>query len=361
MMIYLMAMGIRLIEMKRILKPTGSVYLHCDPTASHYLKIVMDSLFGVQRFRNEIVWCYRGGGVPKSDFSRKHDIILRYSKTKDVVFNVDDIRIPYSQETQERLRYRARAFRESGVYDNYDMNEKGKHPEDWWTIQPIMPSSKERTGYPTQKPLVLLDRIIKASSNEGDVVLDPFCGCATACVAAERLGRQWIGIDISPSAETITKLRLTDEAETKAGRGTGVLKENQLPLPFDPLTDIHILTQPPLRTDVDENEPQQQRLPNYRVHKNDLYGKQEGNCNGCQEHFKIRNLTVDHIRPQSKGGTDHPNNLQLLCQACNSTKGKGTQEETGFTIEKAGRVVIASQKLLIAKGKVKPDSIPADH
>ena len=106
-----------------------------------------------------------------------------------------------------------------------------------------MPSSKERTGYPTQKPLVLLDRIIKASSNEGDVVLDPFCGCATACVAAERLGRQWIGIDISPSAETITKLRLTDEAETKAGRGTGVLKENQLPLPFDPLTDIHILTQ----------------------------------------------------------------------------------------------------------------------
>ncbi len=336
MMIYLMAMCIRLIEMKRILKPTGSVYLHCDPTASHYLKMVMDSLFGVQRFRNEIVWCYRGGGVPKSDFSRKHDIILRYSKTKDVVFNVDDIRIPYSQETQERLRYRARAFRESGVYDNYDMNEKGKHPEDWWTIQPIMPSSKERTGYPTQKPLVLLDRIIKASSNEGDVVLDPFCGCATACVAAERLGRQWIGIDISPSAETITKLRLTDEAETKAGRGTGVLKENQLPLPFDPLTDIHILTQPPLRTDVDENEPQQQRLPNYRVHKNDLYGKQEGDCNGCERHFEIRNLTVDHKHPQSKGGTDHPDNLQLLCQACNSTKGKGTQEELISRLKEQG-------------------------
>ena len=197
-------------------------------------------------------------------------------------------------------------------------------------------SSKERTGYPTQKPLALLDRIIKASSNEGDMVLDPFCGCATACVAAERLGRQWIGIDISPSAETITKLRLTDEAETKAGRGTGVLEENQLPLPFDPLTDIHILTQPPLRTDVDENEPQQQRLPNYRVHKNDLYGKQEGDCNGCERHFEIRNLTVDHIRPQSKGGTDHPNNLQLLCQACNSTKGKGTQEELDSRLKEQG-------------------------
>ena len=138
----------------------------------------------------------------------------------------------------------------------------------------------------------------------------------------------------------------------RRGRGTGVLKENQLPLPFDPLTDIHILTQPPLRTDVDENEPQQQRLPNYRVHKNDLYGKQEGDCNGCKRHFEIRNLTVDHIRPQSKGGTDHPNNLQLLCAACNSSKGKGTQEELDFTIERTGRAVIANQKLLLRREKL---------
>ena len=183
MMIYLMAMGIRLIEMKRILKPKGSIYLHCDPTASHYLKLVMDSIFGSQSFRNEIVWCYRGGGVPKHDFSRKHDIILRYSKTKDVTFNVDDIRVPYSQDSQERLKYKARAFRGDKVYDNYEMNERGKHPEDWWPIQPLMPSEKkERTGYPTQKPLVLLDRIIKASSNKGDMVLDPFCGvCNCLC------------------------------------------------------------------------------------------------------------------------------------------------------------------------------------
>ena len=148
-------------------------------------------------------------------------------------------------------------------------------------------TSKERTGYPTQKPLALLDRIIKASSNEGDVVLDPFCGCATACVAAERLGRQWIGIDISPSAETITKLRLINEAETKAGRGTGVLKENQLPLPFDPLTDMsYRFTTEPLRTD-------RQRRMNHRhtdaftqttkrSQTRPLFGKQEGKCNGCQ-------------------------------------------------------------------------------
>ena len=316
MMIYLMAMCIRLIEMKRILKPTGSIYLHCDPTASHYLKMVMDSLFGVERFRNEIVWCYRGGGVPQRDFSRKHDIILRYSKTKDVVFNVDDIRIPYSQETQERLRYRARAFRESGVYDNYDMNAKGKHPEDWWTIQPIMPSSKERTGYPTQKPLVLLDRIIKASSNEGDMVLDPFCGCATACVAAERLHRQWIGIDISPAAETITKYRLLEEVQPL-----------QPELWHDVDANVIVTDQPPVRTDVDDPRPQQPPLPNYRVHKKHLYGIQEGYCNGCKRHFEVRNLTVDHIKPQIKGGTDHIVNLQLLCQACNSTKGTGTQEE----------------------------------
>lgn len=325
MMIYLMAMCIRLIEMKRILKPTGSIYLHCDPTASHYLKMVMDSLFGVQHFRNEIVWCYRGGGVPQKDFSRKHDIILRYSKTKDVVFNVDDIRIPYSQETQERLRYRARSFRESGVYDNYDMNEKGKHPEDWWTIQPIMPSSKERTGYPTQKPLVLLDRIIKASSNEDDMVLDPFCGCATACVAAERLGRQWVGIDISPSAETITKYRLLEEVQPL-----------QPELWHDVDANVIVTSHPPVRTDVDDPRPQQPPLPNYRVHKNHLYGIQEGYCNGCRRHFEIRNLTVDHIRPQIDGGTDHIVNLQLLCQACNSTKGTGTQEQLIERLQEQG-------------------------
>ena len=341
MMIYLMAMGIRLIEMKRILKPTGSIYLHCDPTASHYLKFVMDSIFGNQNFRNEIAWGYSNSGRPKRFFANKHDIILFYTKSDKAFWG--NYKMPVSEEylashyrhvdeQGRKCRIRVDAGKKRVYYP-----EEGMTPNDWWKDIPSLNSvAKERTGYPTQKPLALLDRIIKASSNEGDMVLDPFCGCATACVAAERLGRQWIGIDISPSAETITKLRLTDEAETKAGRGTGTLEENQLPLPFDPLTDIHILTQPPLRTDVDENEPQQQRLPNYRVHKNDLYGKQEGDCNGCQEHFKIRNLTVDHIRPQSKGGTDHPNNLQLLCQACNSTKGKGTQEELDSRLKKQG-------------------------
>ncbi len=208
MMAYLVMMAIRIVEMHRILKPTGSLYLHCDPTASHYLKIILDSVFGAMHFRNEIIWCYRGGGVPKNDFSRKHDIIFRYSQSKDMTFNVDDIRMPYSQESQERLRYTAKAFRGDRVYDNYDMNEKGKHPEDWWVMQPIMPSSKERTGYPTQKPLELYKRIVAASSNKDDFVLDPFCGCGTTLMAAEELGRHWIGIDLTYLATGAVKLQI---------------------------------------------------------------------------------------------------------------------------------------------------------
>ena len=174
--------------------------------------------------------------------------------------------------------------------------------------------SREYTGYPTQKPLKLLDRIIQTSSNEGDIVLDPFCGCATACVAAEHLHRHWVGIDISPDAEDITKLRLTEEVDESSNL-------------FNPLTDVIVLKDPPARTDNAEEVAVQQRLPAYQTHKNELFGRQEGKCNGCQEFFRFRNLTVDHIRPQIDGGTDHINNLQLLCATCNSTKGTGTQAE----------------------------------
>ena len=341
MMIYLMAMGIRLIEMQRILKPTGSIYLHCDPTASHYLKTMMDSVFGWRNFRNEIAWGKYAGrkNNARKKFNTQQDTILYYAYPSATFFPQYE---PLSESAVKEYRHkdengrlyrfarRGRGYESAGGNKRIYLDENpGNAVGSLWITKDLQlaQSSKERTGYPTQKPLKLLERIIKASSNEGDVVLDPFCGCATACVAAERLGRQWIGIDISPSAETITKLRLTEEAETKAGRGIGVLREGQMPLPFDPMTDIHILTHPLLRTDVDENEPQQQRLPNYRVHKNDLYGKQEGDCNGCRDHFKIRHLEVDHIVPQSAGGTDHPKNLQLLCSSCNRIKGRGSQEE----------------------------------
>ena len=211
---YLSYMANRLVECYRVLKPTGSVYLHCDPTFSHYLKVVMDAVFGRENFRNEIVWCYRGGGVPKRDFARRHDTIFRYSKGRTRTFNVDDVRIPYSSDTEERLKYPARSFRGSKTYDAYRQHPKGKHPEDWWTIQPIMPSSKERLGYPTQKPIALLDRIVKASSNPGDLVLDPFCGCGTTVHAAQNLERRWIGIDICVNACRLIERRLTSHFDS---------------------------------------------------------------------------------------------------------------------------------------------------
>ena len=305
---YLIMMGVRLLEMRRLLKPTGSIYLHCDPTASHYLKLVMDAVFGQGNFRNEIVWCYRGGGVPKRDFARKHDIILRYA-IGTPIFNVDDVRIPYSEDSSDRLVYTARSFRTNAVYDSYRQNPQGKHPEDWWPMQPIMPSSKERVGYPTQKPLALLERIIKASSNAGDTVLDPFCGCATACVAADFLYREWVGIDLSSLAAKLVRQRIDD---------LGTLR-------FDIIhrTDI------PQRTDVG-------KLPPYKTHKHTLFGQQEGFCNGCGIFFPFQNFTVDHVIPQSKGGTHHIDNLQLLCNACNSKKGSGTQEELIAKLKQQG-------------------------
>ena len=209
---YLVSMTLRITEIHRVLKPTGSFYLHCDPSASHYLKLVLDAVFCSQGgdFLNEIIWCYRGGGVPKKNFGRKHDVIFRYSKGKDYCFNVDDIRIPYSGDSEERLKYKARSFRANKVYDNYEQNEKGKHPEDWFEIQPIMPSSKERLGYPTQKPEALLERIIKASSNENDIILDAYCGCGTTVAVSQRLDRKWIGIDITYQSISLILRRLQD-------------------------------------------------------------------------------------------------------------------------------------------------------
>ena len=208
-MAYLCMMAPRLLEMKRVMKETGSIYLHCDPTASHYLKLLMDAVFGGGNFRNEIVWCYAGGGIAKKDFGHKHDILLRYSKSNNYLFYVDEVRIPYSEEILSRPKSSyAKAHRKNKIYEGYDLNPKGKHPEDWWIIQPINPMAKERLGYPTQKPEALLERIIKASSNEGDLVLDPFCGCGTTIAVAEQFGRKWIGIDITYLAIDVIKKRM---------------------------------------------------------------------------------------------------------------------------------------------------------
>ncbi len=198
---YLINMTIRLLELKRILKGTGTVYLHCDPTASHYLKIIMDRIFGEGNFRNEIVWYYRGAGTPKNDFARRHDVIFRYTKSSQFHFNADPARQTYAAATVQRFSHHIGNVRGSRDYGTQELNPLGKHPDDVFTdIQPIAPSAKDRLGYPTQKPLQLLERLIKVSSKAGDVVLDPFCGCGTTIAAAELEKRHWIGIDITYSA-----------------------------------------------------------------------------------------------------------------------------------------------------------------
>ncbi|MCD6365109.1 MAG: restriction endonuclease [Planctomycetes bacterium] len=202
MLAYLAMMAPRLVELRRALKPTGSIYLHCDPTASHYLKILMDAVFGGRNFRNELIWWYETGGIPQNDFSRKHDSILRYSKGDRYAFNPKEIMEKRSDEVLRRIATgHPSATRSTGQY---------RHPSDVWKIPAINAMAKERLGYPTQKPEALLERIIKASSNEGDIVLDPFCGCGTAVAVAQKLNRRWMGIDITHLAINLIKVRLRD-------------------------------------------------------------------------------------------------------------------------------------------------------
>ncbi len=372
---YLIMMAVRLLEMRRILKATGSIYVHCDPTASHYLKNLMDAVFGKDNFRSEIVWRRTSAHGRAKRWGNIHDTLLFYSRGKNYTWNrtfqdynrdyidrffrhsdarglfrLSDLTGPgtrrgnsglprrgvdptavgrhwevppdrtlhadfqhppgYAQMTvQERLDildaagfiyWPARGATPS--YKRYVSAALGSPIQDViWDIPPVGAQAKERTGYPTQKPLALLERIIKASSNEGDVVLDPFCGCATTCIATERLDRQWIGIDLSALAVKLVEQRARNELGLMGG------------IQSNARTDI------PLRTDREPPPP----LSESKVV---LYGTQGGNCNGCGTHFMPQHLTVDHIIARSKGGTGHLDNLQLLCGHCNSLKGNRPME-----------------------------------
>ena len=211
---YLAFMEPRLIECCRVLKPTGSIYLHCDPTASHYLKLLMDAVLGIKSFRNELIWHYPAAPCSTArDFPRKHDVILRYACGK-FTFNGDNVRVPYSDASQARARYPARASSFSGG-ETIHLNPLGKLPPSCWVdIGQAYRRHTEHLSYPTQKPVALLSRIVKASSNPGEVVMDPFCGSGTALVAAQSLGRQWIGIDSNRDACEIAAGRLSTMFET---------------------------------------------------------------------------------------------------------------------------------------------------
>ena len=220
MMAYLTMMAQRMVELHRVLKNTGSIYLHCDPTASHYLKLLLDSVFGAENFRTEIVWQRSSGFRRKSakKFPQKNDIILFYAKSlKDMMFN-HQYR-PHKPEYVKRFKKDSggRLYRDDvnptggGRRVIYLDETEGEIIDSVWAdVYPLNPVARERLGYPTQKPEALLERIVSASSNEGDVVLDPFCGCGTSIAAAERLNRRWIGIDITHIAITLIRHRLHD-------------------------------------------------------------------------------------------------------------------------------------------------------
>ena len=385
-MSYLIYMAVRILEMHRVLKETGSLYLHCDPTMSHYLKMMLDAVFGVNRYNNEIVWRrtrVRGAGIKKVRWV--HDTILAYAKSNEFTFN--RIKIPYDKSyvdkyyrqtdkygqyqsisliaagprsgdsgkpwrgiypnsgnhwscpgtfpkhvykpddwgvmtTQQKLDY----FDDKGLilwpkkrdgvprFKRY-LENSGQHMTDMITdVDSLSAQAAEYLGYPTQKPLALLERLIQTSSNKDDWVLDPFCGCATACSAAEILDRNWVGIDISPKAVDLLNSRLVNEAGIdKFTKGAGIL--------------IH-------RTDIPIRKGN--RSKNI---KHQLFGKQEGRCNLCRHEMEFQHLEVDHVIPKAKGGADDDTNIQLLCGHCNRVKGKGTMADARVRLNELGILV----------------------
>jgi DNA modification methylase len=200
--VYIAWMRERIVELHRVLKKTGVLWLHCDWHAGHYIKVMLDGVFGPRRFLNEVAWCYRGGGVPKKAFARKHDSLFFYAKGGKHFFEPQYV--PYSDFTLARTAKKGLRPNRTKI----DV-ERGAHMPDWWTdLNALQTWSPERLGYPTQKPEALLERIITSSSQDGAVVLDPFCGCGTALAVAHKLGREWIGIDISPTAVGIIQRRM---------------------------------------------------------------------------------------------------------------------------------------------------------
>lgn len=438
---FLCFMAVRLLEMRRLLKPTGSIYLHCDPTASHYLKMLMDAIFGVSNFRNEVVWRRTGAhGNPKR-WGPTHDIILFYTKGRDYVWNWP--KQPYMREHVEKYfledesgyftnyygnvltgsgirngisgqawrgfdptvknRHWAiprKLWEESGLKDNGRMTqhdkldalyaagfiyiEEGKawpvyqrriRPDDGpaisdiWSYQPytegtvfgtekgiddqvswIKPTASEKTGFPTQKPCSLYGRIIAASSNEGDMVFDPFAGCTTTLIAAERLRRKWVGIDLWDGAEKVVNDRMAKEhlALPKAERKDLFVEE------------VTFRTDLPVKEDDEEEVAPHLPSINRRIHElkswqklshkqiveelEEAQSNAEGLiiCAGCGRALEAPFMELDHIMPKSGHGVNDISNRILLCRPCNGRKSniltmEGLYKENKKVVYKNGK------------------------
>ncbi|MGI9338245.1 MAG: DNA methyltransferase, partial [Gammaproteobacteria bacterium] len=380
-MAYILYMAIRLIEMQRVLKPTGSIYYHCNPVMSHGVKLLMDAIFGADNFQNEIVW--KRTNSPKSQaktWGVQRDCLLFYAKSGAFVFN--KAHTPYtkeqlrafrnddndgkgayqtialiagsSQKSPNRKTFDFRGVSGAWLYKketleqwwregkikktphgyrlkDYLAERKGAPVSDIWTDENVAPiQAKERLGYPTQKPEALLERIILASSNPGDIVLDPFAGSGTACAVAEKLGRLRIGMDLNETAAITATLRLQKVMDERN-------EQKAEPLLMQGSEDIELI----LEQGAAESIKNAAALPNIAGEQKTERGehwrarlcamalqKQHGRCLGCGKWAASGDtFECDHIEPKSRGGLLTEDNTQALCRKCNGKKGSGTMAD----------------------------------
>ena len=333
---FLTYMGVRAMEMHRILREDGTLYWHCDPKASHYVKIILDTVFGKDNFRNEIVWHYGKWPNSSRNFQNNHDIILRYTKSDKYTFN--PIYIPRQSEKvyhtntvdgrtqlliydQSKIPERVLTRHSEAGSTIVHVKNTGVPEHDVWThlrnreLNYLNPNSKERVRFPTQKPVALYKRLICASSDEGDLILDPFAGCATSAIAAEASGRSWVGIDIWPDAHAMVVRRLKD-----AGYSVSVDKLREAPTRSDGVLVTDKLIQ--AANELRRSGPGKPDSRETRKIKTDLLaGHSFFTCKGCNYRHPDAMATLDHDRPLMHGGKTTLENSRLLCLPCNESKG----------------------------------------
>ncbi len=347
---YLTYMAVRLIECHRVLKPTGSIYLHCDHTANSYLRMLLDAIFGSENFQNEIVWTYGLGGSSPKRWSRKHDTLLFYTKSNKFTF-----------------------FKPTQPASSQKLKGKQKGMVDVWNIPSLNNNAGERTGYPTQKPVALAELIVRASSSPGDLVFDPFAGCAYVPVAAERSGRHWLACDISPRAMTVLRRQfrkfgyavdgqapegvLTYKNSSLARANVTVCGPKELPVRSTIEQDvISIRPLPPRKYKTRASIFSRSEMLEFLLDLSDWRAwccgfanwKQDEHGTTVVEHT-TRNFELDHIDPKSKGGRHEIDNRAPLCPYHNSMKSNRRihLDDLRAEIESRGELLVPSIDKLV--------------